>query len=333
MANRHQGNWTLFFLCWLLVGCAREGTPSTLEPAGPAAARIADLSWLLFGMGALIYLGVVAFLLYALFRARRGVIAFPHSKDATNIVVLGGVLMPAVVLVAVFGLTVNTFRQVAPPVEETAGQTIEVIGHQWWWEVRYPATGAVTANEIHIPVGEPVRLALLSEDVVHSFWVPELHGKLDMIPDQTNYLWIQADQAGEYRGICAEFCGTQHAKMALLVIAEPAADFAAWLEQESEAAEAPAEALAQEGEGLFMALACAQCHAVRGTAATGQFGPDLTHFGSRRTLAAVSLPNTSENLAEWIVNPQHAKPGNLMPATRLDDEQLAALVAYMEGLR
>jgi cytochrome c oxidase subunit 2 len=329
-----QRNWTLLCLALLLTGCARQSTPSALQPAGPAAVEITRLSWLLFGLGTVIYLGVVAFLLYALFRSReQRPASYPHQKDATNIVILGGVVMPAVTLVAVFGLTLYTLRQTTPPSEPTAGRTIEVIGHQWWWEVRYPETGAITANEIHIPTGEPIRLQLETEDVVHSFWVPELHGKLDMIPNQTNYLWIQADTAGEYRGVCAEFCGTHHAKMALLVIAEPAADFAAWLAAESEPAEPVSEPLAQEGETLFMALACAQCHAVRGTPATAEFGPDLTHFAARQTFAAASLPNSGENLAQWIRNPQHAKPGNLMPATRLDDQQLQALVAYLEGLR
>ena len=329
-----QRTWTLLLFGVLLAGCARQSTPSTLQPAGPAAADIARLSWLLFGLGTFIYLAVVAFLLYALFRSRgHQPPGYPHQKDATNIVFLGGVAMPAVTLVAVFGLTLYTFRQTAPPSEPTAGRTIEVIGHQWWWEVRYPETGAVTANEIHIPIGEPIRLQLETEDVIHSFWVPELHGKLDMIPNQINYLWIQADEAGQYRGVCAEFCGTQHAKMALLVIAEPAADFAAWLAHESEPAAPTTDPLAQEGETLFMALACAKCHPVRGTPATAQFGPDLTHFAARQTLAAASLPNTPENLAQWILNPQHAKPGNLMPATHFDEQQLSALVAYLEGLK
>lgn len=331
LRRRHQA--TLILLCLLLGGCARPGTPSPLRPAGPAASSISSLSWWLFALGSAIYLLVVAFLLYSLFRSRRNA-QFPHLKDATNVVVLGGVAMPAVVLVAVFGLTLNTLRQVEPPAEASeAALTIEVIAHQWWWEVRYPATEAVTANEIHIPVGEPVRLQLESEDVVHSFWVPELHGKLDTIPGLTNYLWIQADQAGTYRGVCAEFCGLQHAKMALLVIAEAPADYAAWLERESSAAVAAADATAQQGENLFLALACAQCHTVRGTAATGQLGPDLTHFAGRQTLAAASLPNTPENLAAWIANPHDAKPGNLMPATRLSETDLAALVVYLEGLK
>jgi cytochrome c oxidase subunit 2 len=331
-----QRNWILLFFGLSLAACARQGTPSTLQPAGPAATEIARLSWSFFGLGTAIYLAVIAFLVYALFRSRRRTSDdenYPHQKDATNVVILGGVLMPAVTLVTVFGLTLYTFRQVAPPAAETAGQTIQVIGHQWWWEVRYPDTTTVTANEIHIPAGEPVRLQLETEDVVHSFWVPELHGKLDMIPNQVNYLWIQADQPGQYRGLCAEFCGTQHAKMAFLVIAHPPDGFAEWLVHESEPAAAITDPLAQEGETLFMSLACARCHAVRGTAATGQLGPDLTHFGSRQTLAAATLANTPENLAQWLLDPDHAKPGSLMPATHLSEEQLDALVTYLESLQ
>jgi cytochrome c oxidase subunit 2 len=191
----------------------------------------------------------------------------------------------------------------------------------------------LTANYIHIPAGVPVRVHLGSQDVIHSFWVPELHGKLDMIPGQTNSFWLQADNPGEYKGICAEFCGTQHAKMLFLVVAQPPDEFAAWLEQQQQPAAVPAEPLAQQGLQVFLTGGCVECHAVRGTDATGNLGPDLTHIASRRTLGAGILPNNPGNLGGWIADPQHIKPGNLMPDSPLTGEELQALLAYMATLR
>ena len=220
------------------------------------------------------------------------------------------------------------------PPEPASAVTIEVTGHQWWWEVRYPEEQVVTANEIHIPVGRPVRVDMTSADVIHSFWVPELHGKMDMIPGRTDVIWLQTDVPGSYRGQCAEFCGLQHAKMALYVVAEPPETFAAWLDQQRQPAAEPTEPPAQRGRALAAGL-CIQCHTIRtGDAAVGgSFGPDLTHVGSRRTLAAATLPNTREHLAEWLADPQSSKPGNKMPNLQLDVESVQALVAYLESLR
>jgi cytochrome c oxidase subunit 2 len=237
-----------------------------------------------------------------------------------------------VVLSGVLALTVNTLLALSAPAEAD-DTVVEVIGHQFWWEVRYPQHNVLTANEIHIPAGVPVRVHLGSQDVIHSFWVPELHGKLDMIPGQTNSFWLQADNPGEYKGICAEFCGTQHAKMLFLVVAQPPDEFAAWLEQQQQPAAVPAEPLAQQGLQVFLAAGCVECHAVRGTDATGNLGPDLTHIASRRTLGAGILPNNPGNLGGWIADPQHIKPGNLMPDSPLTGEELQALLAYMATLR
>lgn len=198
--------------------------------------------------------------------------------------------------------------------------------------MRYPGHNVVTANELHLPVGRPVTVRLTTQDVIHSFWVPELHGKLDMIPNQTNSFWLQADNAGVYKGLCAEFCGVQHAKMTFLVVAQPQAEFDAWLVQQQAAAEVPAEPLAQRGVQLFLVAGCAHCHTVRGIGAAGNLGPDLTHIASRRTLAAGILPNEQAILARWIIDPQHSKPGNLMPPTALAEDELQALVAYLETL-
>jgi cytochrome c oxidase subunit 2 len=211
--------------------------------------------------------------------------------------------------------------------------TIEVVGHQWFWEVRYPGTTAVTANEIHIPVGARVNVVARTADVIHSFWVPQLNRKIDMIPGHTNRIALQAERPGRYRGQCAEFCGAQHAHMGMYVVAEPPQRFKAWLAAQAAPRRAPATPEEQRGERVFLANACAGCHTLRGTSAAGDIGPDLTHVASRSTLAALALPNTPAALTEWVRDPQHAKPGNRMPALHLPDRDLRDVVAYLESLR
>ena len=214
---------------------------------------------------------------------------------------------------------------------------IQVTGHQWWWEVQYrdslPKDWVTTANEIHIPVGYPVVFELRSSDVIHSFWPPNLSPKRDQIPGNENSLWFQADSAGVYRGMCAEFCGHQHAKMAFLVVAQPPHEFAAWLARQRDTALTPTDSLAQHGKEVFLASTCVMCHAISGTPAGSRIGPDLTHLASRRTLAAGTLPNTRANLTGWIVDPQVIKPGVKMPASQLSGPDLLALVAYLETLK
>jgi cytochrome c oxidase subunit 2 len=199
--------------------------------------------------------------------------------------------------------------------------------------VRYPASGFVTANEIHIPVGQPVRFELASEDVVHNLWVPELLGKFDLIPGKTNVTWIQADQPGEYMGLCAEYCGIQHARMRFVVIAVPPEQFAAWLDGQRQPAAAPTDSPQLRGQQVFLAADCGTCHTIAGTNIAERVGPDLTHLASRRTLGAGSLANNRGNLAGWLLNPQSIKPGNKMPPTALSGEDLQALLAYLESLK
>jgi cytochrome c oxidase subunit 2 len=318
-----------------------------IAPAGPAAARIATLWWILLVVGGLIWLGVVALLGVGLWRRRRagedaGAEDPPppvlRSGDEhgglpgrpLNWVVGGGVAMPVVVLIGVYALTLGTMRAI--PNRGSDEVVIDVIGHQFWWEVRYPNQAIVTANEIHIPAGEPVTLRLTSADVIHSFWVPELHGKLDLNPGLTNHLMLQADQPGEYRGQCAEFCGVQHAGMALLVIADTRADFDAWVAQQQQPALPPTDEIAIQGQQVLLGSSCVYCHTVAGTNATGTLGPDLTHLASRRTLAAATVANTRGHLAGWIIDPQAIKPGNKMPPTNLSATELLALLAYLETL-
>ncbi len=247
-----------------------------------------------------------------------------------NWVIGGGIIFPAIVIALTYGLTLAAMRAQA-----SAGPgelVIEVIGHQWWWEVRYPNDQIITANEIRIPAGQPVTLRLTSNDVIHSFWVPELNGKLDLNPQQTNTLVIEADQPGEYRGQCAEFCGVQHAKMALLVIAEAPAAFQAWVSAQQQDAPIPADEQAEYGQQVLLGSACVYCHTIRGTNATGVLGPDLTHLASRRMLAAATIPNTRGHLAGWLIDPQSIKPGNKMPPTDLAADELQAILVYLESL-
>jgi cytochrome c oxidase subunit 2 len=317
-----------------LSGC--DSPLSTLDPQGPAAARIADLWWFLLALGGAVYLAVLGYLFFALFRRRlQEKILNTQSPNTmekgSRIVLFAGIIVPAIILLVVFGFTVATLNALSMP--ETADEyTVHVVGRQWWWEVRYPAQGVITANEIHIPAGQPVRVVLSSDNVIHSFWVPELHGKLDLVPGQTNEFWLEADQPGVYVGACAEFCGIQHAKMGLLVIAQPVEEFDAWLEAKLQPAAEPEDKLAAQGMQVFMESTCMYCHTVAGTQATGVLGPDLTHLASRRTLGSATVENNRGNLSGWIVDPQHTKPGALMPPTALTGTELQALLAYLETL-
>jgi cytochrome c oxidase subunit 2 len=215
--------------------------------------------------------------------------------------------------------------------------TVDVVGHQWWWEFLYrdvsPQDFVISPNELHIPVGTSIVLEAQSRDVIHSFWVPNLQGKRDLIPGQVTRLWIQADAPGVYRGQCAEFCGHQHAKMALVVVAQPMNAFLEWIRHQRRPAAEPANDEQRRGRELFMQSTCVTCHTIRGTDAGSRVGPDLTHVGSRMTVAAGTLPNTRAHLHEWVSNPQRIKPGTRMPASPLSRDELDAVLSYLRSLR
>lgn len=307
-------------------------SPSIFNPQGPAANMVANLSWLMFGLAGAVFLLVMGVLILGLVRSRPGV-SVHESNPAQDrrFIIFGGLLMPAVVLGIVYVSAIWTMRALAAPAEADE-IVVEIVGHQFWWEIHYPDFEVTTANEIHIPAGQPVRLRLASADVIHSFWVPELHGKIDLIPGQVNGFWLQADEPGVYLGFCAEFCGIQHAKMLLRVIAEPPERFAAWLEHQAGPAAAVTTPELEEGQQVFFESGCINCHTVRGTNASGTEGPDLTHLASRLTLAAGILENNRGNLGGWVVNPQHLKPGNHMPPSNLTGPELQALLTYLESL-
>jgi cytochrome c oxidase subunit 2 len=321
-------------LALLLAACS--GSPSTLDAKGPEAGRIASLSWLMFGAAAVVFVVVTVLLLIAILRARRPETAAADPQDRRTLlwVIIGGAVIPAVVLLTLMILSVMVENANAAP--ETAPITVEVIGHRWWWEVHYPDQHITTANEMHIPVGQPVLMKVTSADVIHSFWVPQLRSKIDMMPGQTNTFPIQADQAGSYRGECGEYCGQQHAHMAFMVVAESADDYNRWVANQQKPAPDP-DANKQptifEGQQAFLGSSCVYCHTIQGTNASGTLGPDLTHIASRATIGAGILPNTPGNLAGWIINSQAIKPGNLMPPMDLDPNQLQSILAYLETLQ
>jgi cytochrome c oxidase subunit 2 len=242
-------------------------------------------------------------------------------------------LVPPVILLSIlFGFTLHVMHTSDPPAQ-ASGDDIVIVGHQWWWEVRYPKLGFTTANEIHIPTGTNVQFGFESADVIHDFWVPELGRKIDMIPGRHAKIWLAADHAGTYLGACAEFCGKEHAWMRIRVIADDPATFKAWAANQHTQAVAPSDAVEQVGEQHVMRYSCASCHTIEGTAARGRVGPDLTHLGSRQSLAAGRLANTPGNLSAWLHNPDEFKPGSHMPNLRLTDEQRGAIVQYLEGLK
>ena len=314
-----------------------------LRPASEQAGHVSTLFWWMLAVAAVVYL----LTLTAFFRAPRA--ARKHGTLAPDgtIEVSGttmrrvtrttsfavGVAMVILLVFLVYDFAVGRALAVKPGTM----LTIQVIGRQWWWQVTYkdpdPSRQVVTANEVHVPVGIPVQLQFESRDVVHSWWVPSLRGKKDLGPGYTTSKWFRADKPGVYRGQCAEFCGHQHAKMAMLIVAQSPDEFNRWLDSQRADAPRPTDPTALEGQKVFLAASCSRCHSVGGTSAHATVGPDLTHLASRLTIAAGTLPRTTSNLASWIVAPQAIKPGTQMPDEQLTGPALQALVAYLETLR
>jgi cytochrome c oxidase subunit 2 len=325
-------------LLLLLPNCA--GWQSALDAQGAPAQRLEELIFWIVAICAVVWLVVIAVLARALLR-RRVSASYPLTIDASRerrmmAAVVAGVGATVVIITGFTAASFFATRSLA--VASPSDLTIKVRGKMWWWEIEYPGSPSQpslkTANEIHIPVGKNVRVELQGDDVIHSFWVPSLAGKQDLIPGRTNFLTLRAERAGVYRGQCAEFCGMQHAHMAFLVVADEAGDFQNWFQTQANAAAAASpDPLFDKGREVFLSKQCAACHTVRGTSAKGSTGPDLTHVGSRRTIAAGLLPTTLGSLAAWIADPQTLKPGNNMPLVPLAPEELRAVAAYMSSLK
>ena len=325
------------FVAWAQLA-PRLAQQSMVDPAGPKARGVFDFWMFLIIVASTVFVIFLAVLLIGLFKRART--AEPESPAVHRTVTRWVVSSVAATLVILIVFLVLDFR-LGRAIAVTGPRKpliVEVIGHQWWWEVVYPdsvtsSNYIYTANEIHIPVGRPVILHLSASDVIHSFWVPNLSGKKDLIPGKATETWIQANVPGVYRGQCAEFCGHQHAKMAMEVVAESPEEFERWAVRMREPAATPADSMRLAGRQVFVTSSCSNCHAVGGSPASGHVGPDLTHLASRRTIAAATLPNSRGNLAGWILDPQQIKPGAMMPANSLDPDQLQSLLAYLEGLK
>jgi cytochrome c oxidase subunit 2 len=306
---------------------------SLLDPAGPRAALTANLWWFMLGLGLIVYVLVMAFLAASLLTRPGGRFEL-DDRARTRVVIAGGLIAPAVVLIVLLAMDLRTLVAVAAP-PAPADLSLDVVAHQWWWEVRYPDQQISTANEIHVPVGQVVMIHLSSVDVIHSLWVPRLAGKTDVLPGQTNTMWLEATFAGDYRGQCAEYCGIQHANMAFTVVAQNPSEFQAWVVTQQQPAHPPVDPESARGAQAFVSSGCITCHALRygGTAPTGGgIGPDLTHLASRSTIAAGTANNDARSLERWISNPQAIKQGTTMPPTDLDPNTLHALAAYLTSL-
>ncbi len=313
-----------------------------MAPAGPAAHRIASLGWFVLITFSVVTV-VMWVLVFWLAMRRRGSLAFHQPYDAPQDrrwIVIGGFTIPVIILATIFVLTLKTMAAfpMGDDEQHASAARIRVTGHQWWWEVEY-LDGAteqdhvVGANEIHIPVGTPIDVELRAHDVIHSFWVPRLHGKVDLVPGVVNRIRIQADQTGVYRGQCAEYCGTQHAHMILYVVAHSPADYERWLQHAREPAAVPADDVTARGQQVFMTKQCVLCHNIRGTDAHGLVGPDLTHIGARIGIAANTLPNDPGSLEAWATHAQSLKPTAQMPnITAFSGTELRALVTYLRSL-
>ncbi len=313
---------------------------SVLHASGPRAASTEHLWWFAFIVSVVVYVITVGALFWALAAARRrerNADPYPvnaHEKMSRGVVL--GISASVVILMVFLGYDLSVART-RDPVPKQHPITIEVNGKQWWWDVTYADTSPhgrfTTANEIHVPVGQPVLFLLSSADVIHSMWVPNLAGKKDLIPGYTQSLWFQADTPGVYRGQCAEFCGQQHAKMAMEIVAQPLNEYQHWVTTQQGPASPPTDSVAKRGQEVFLTSTCAMCHSIGGTPAGSHAGPDLTHLASRRTIAAGSLPNTRGNLAGWIIDPQRIKPGAKMPPNMIEPKDLDALLTYLQSLK
>lgn len=324
------------------AGC--EGSQSALDPAGVQSGRISDLWWLYVAVTGVVYVLVLLVILAAL--ARRGPRQVSDPPDVKPdrsrerrkaAVVAGAVLTTALILLVLTLSDFLTGRAIAGMAHDADPLTIRVTGRQWWWEVEYreggPSDYLTTANEIHLPVGRTVQFELQSPDVIHSFWVPNLHGKTDLIPGHPTRTTLRADRPGTYWGRCAEFCGHQHANMRFVVVVEPPEQFHAWLDAQKKPAAEPTTDSQRQGREVFLGTTCVMCHSIQGTNARGRVGPDLTHVASRPRIGAGTLPTTRGHLAGWVLDPQRVKPGVHMPVNPLSPEELRALVDYLEKLK
>jgi cytochrome c oxidase subunit 2 len=325
-------------LCLAAPPQAQHPVPSVLQPESTPADTIYHLSFLVIAITLAVFAVVFGLLVYVLFRfGRRTQDAErePPQVYGSTQIELAWTVIPVLIVVILFLATARVIHGIQDARKPESAVEVTAIGHQFWWEFRYPKYGVITANELHIPVGDPSRptptfLKLMSADTDHSFWIPQLAGKTDLIPNRSNEMWMDPRSTGVFLGQCAQYCGTQHAKMLLRVTVETPTEFDEWIRKQQKAATSASSEPA--GQRVFESTACVNCHAIEGTSAKGRFGPDLTHLMSRSTIASGAAANTEENLRLWIQHPNAIKPGSLMPAMKLSDPDLDALVKYLRTL-
>ena len=321
------------------VIAAIDGVTSIFRPLAQPAQEIKETSLLVLSVCGVIFLVVAGLLVYALvrFRHRAGDEGSePPQVYGSNQIELAWTVLPLLIVFVLILVTSRTIADIQNRKAPPGALQATIVGHQWWWEIRYPDLGIVTANELHVPASaegasRPTFLKLRSADVAHSFWVPQLAGKTDLIPNRENVMWIEPTTPGIYLGNCAEYCGTQHARMLIRVVVQTPDEFAAWAKEQQQSA--LADNSTAEGRKTFFANSCVNCHTISGTSAQGKFGPDLTHLMSRQTLAAGVAPNTHDKLWQWIRDPQKIKVGCLMPNMQLTDAQVDQIVAYLQTLK
>jgi cytochrome c oxidase subunit 2 len=320
-----------------------NGIQNALNPTGPNAAALSQLWWLMFWVCSAVYVLTLIGLAIAIKKGRRErdlnpvLNPSPQTENRKRNVVLSATAVTVAILFVFLLSSFKVGRSLTADLSQKNGLSIEVTGRQWWWEVRYNDIDAsnifTTANEIHIPVGVPVLFTLHGGDVIHSFWVPNLAGKKDLIPGKVSTIWLQADKPGVYRGQCAEYCGLQHARMALWIVADTQEQFNAWRRNQTQTSLPPSTDTQRRGQQVFLSSTCVMCHTINGTTAASNFGPNLTHVASRNMIAAATVPNTRDHLMRWIVDSQQYKPGNKMPQNNLGQDDLNALVDYLQSLK
>jgi cytochrome c oxidase subunit II len=318
----------------MTVGRPPLSPTDIFAPASTPAQSIFELSLLVLAIVAAIFLIVSGLLAYSIVKFRkksRDDSREPPQVYGSNQVELAWTITPVLIVLVLFLASARVIFSVQGAPRPPGSLEVTVVGHRYWWEYRYPGHKVITANELHVPVGQPTFLNLLSADTDHSFWVPRLAGKTDLIPNHPNKMWIEPRETGLYLGQCAQYCGTQHAKMLLRIYVESREDFDRWIKEQGAAAHT--DDSSSEGRTIFEGTVCINCHTVAGTAASGRFGPDLTHLMSRETIGSGIVPNTPENLRRWIQRPDDLKPGSLMPPMGLSDQQLDAVTAYLVSLR
>ena len=332
-----MGKIHLLLFLFLITNCSIAlGAPDNLSifnPVSPAATPIRDLFMLVFGVIGIIFVITQGALIWSIihYRAKGDETKEPPQIYGSNPIELAWTVVPLIIVFTLFLVTTRSIYSLDMQEAPEGALKVTATGHQWWWEFEYEDLGITTAGELHVPEGVPVFVELRSADVIHSFWVPRLAGKIDCIPNRENHLWFQADEVGTWYGQCAEFCGTQHAKMLIRVISEKADVFERWVSnQQLQAVEAPTKA---NGKDTFLSLACINCHNIQGVSTAGGFGPDLTHFMSRDTIASGAANNTIENVRLWLKNPSTIKEGALMPNMMLSDTEIESLVEYLQTLK